>query len=72
MDDIKRRDLLLTGTVVAAAAAAVATPALAQTPAPAGNARSNIQAGDELIPYEGGKEVKRLRIINTAELELEA
>jgi hypothetical protein len=50
MDDIKRRDLLLTGTVVAAAAAAVATPALAQTPAPAGNARSNIQAGDELIP----------------------
>ena len=72
MDDIKRRDLLLTGTVVAAAAAAAATPALAQTPAPAGNARSNIQAGDELVPYEGGKEVKRLRIINTAELELEA
>jgi isopentenyl diphosphate isomerase/L-lactate dehydrogenase-like FMN-dependent dehydrogenase len=72
MDDIKRRDLLLTGTVVAAAAAAAATPSVAQTPAPAGNARSNIQAGDELIPYEGGKEVKRLRIINTAELELEA
>jgi len=69
--DIKRRDLLLTGTVVAAAAATAATPALAQTPAPA-NARSNIQAGDELIAYEGGKEVKRLRIINTAELELEA
>ena len=71
MDDIKRRDLLLTGTVVAAAAAA-ATPALAQAAAPASNARSNIQAGDELIPYEGSKEVKRLRIINTAELELEA
>jgi lactate oxidase len=68
--DIQRRDLLLTGTVVAAAAAA-ATPALAQT-LPSGNARSNIQAGDELVPYEGGKEVKRLRIINTAELELEA
>jgi isopentenyl diphosphate isomerase/L-lactate dehydrogenase-like FMN-dependent dehydrogenase len=68
--DIQRRDLLLTGTVVAAAAAAAAAPALAQTPS--GNARSNIQAGDELIPYEGGKEVKRLRIINTAELEVEA
>jgi len=68
--DIQRRDLLLTGTVVAAAAAAAA-PALAQE-LPSGNARSNIQAGDELVPYEGGKEVKRLRIINTAELELEA
>ena len=68
--DIQRRDLLLTGTAIAAAAAAA--PALAQTPAPAGNARSNIQAGDELIAYEGGKDVKRLRIINTAELELEA
>ena len=73
--DIQRRDLLLTGTVIAAAAAAA--PARAQTPAPTqelpnGNARSNIQAGDDLIPYEGGKEVKRLRIINTAELELEA
>ena len=64
--DIQRRDLLLTGTVVAAAAAAAA-PALAQE-LPSGNARSNIQAGDELVPYEGGKEVKRLRIINTAEL----
>jgi isopentenyl diphosphate isomerase/L-lactate dehydrogenase-like FMN-dependent dehydrogenase len=68
--DIQRRDLLLTGTVVAAAAAAAA-PALAQE-LPSGNARSNIQAGDQLVPYEGGKEVKRLRIINTAELELEA
>jgi L-lactate oxidase len=68
--DIQRRDLLLTGTVVAAAAAAAA-PVLAQQ-LPSGNARSNIQAGDELVPYEGGKEVKRLRIINTAELELEA
>jgi isopentenyl diphosphate isomerase/L-lactate dehydrogenase-like FMN-dependent dehydrogenase len=67
--DMQRRDLLLNGTILAAAAAA-ASPALAQ--APAGNARSNIQAGDELIPYEGGKEVKRLRIINTAELEIEA
>src|ERR1700752_1948872 len=66
--DIQRRDLLLPGTVVAAAAASA--PALAQTPA--GNARSNIQAGDELVPYEGGKEGKRLRIINTTELEGEA
>jgi isopentenyl diphosphate isomerase/L-lactate dehydrogenase-like FMN-dependent dehydrogenase len=73
--DIQRRDLLLTGTVIAAAAAAA--PAIAQTPAPtqelpSGNARSNIQAGDDQIAYEGGKEVKRLRIINTAELEIEA
>ena len=67
--DMQRRDLLLNGTMLAAAAAA--TPALAQTQ-PATNARSNIRAGDELIPYEGGKEVKRLRIINTAELEVEA
>ena len=70
--DIQRRDLLLTGTAIAAAAAAA--PSLAQ-PAqelPSGNARSNVQAGDQLIPYEGGKEVKRLRIINIAELELEA
>jgi isopentenyl diphosphate isomerase/L-lactate dehydrogenase-like FMN-dependent dehydrogenase len=69
--DMQRRDLLLNGTMLAAAAAAPS--ALAQTQElPAGNARSNIQAGDELIPYEGGKEVKRLRIINTAELEIEA
>jgi len=80
--DVQRRDFLLTGTMMAAAAAAVTTTqARAQTPVsvpaptqdlPAGNARSNIQAGDELIPYEGAKEVKRLKIINTAELELEA
>ena len=78
--DMQRRDFLLTGTMVAAAAAAAA-PAAAQTRAPApapaaalpqGNARSNIEAGDALIPYEGSKEVKRLRIINTAELEIEA
>ncbi len=80
--DVQRRDFLLTGTMMAAAAAAVTTTqARAQTPVsvpaptqdlPAGNARSNIQAGDELIPYEGAKEVKRLKILNTAELELEA
>ena len=72
--DIGRRDLLLTGTVVAAAAAAAA-PARAQTQTqeiPAANARSNIQAGDDQVAYEGGKDVKRLRIINTAELEVEA
>src|SRR6185295_12258797 len=77
--DIQRRDFLLTGAIVTAAAATA--PAAAQTRAPAsapaaavssGNARSNIQAGDELIPYEGSKEVKRLKIINTAELEIEA
>ena len=72
--DIQRRDLLLTGTVVAAAAAAAA-PALAQTQTqeiPAANARSNIQAGGDQVAYEGGKDVKRLRIVNTADLELEA
>jgi isopentenyl diphosphate isomerase/L-lactate dehydrogenase-like FMN-dependent dehydrogenase len=80
--DVQRRDFLLTGTMMAAAAAAATTAAAAPavrapTPAPiqelpSGNARNNIQAGDELIPYEGAKEVKRLKIVNTAELELEA
>ena len=53
-------------------------PALAQTAAqPAatrpGEARGGTaQPGDEAIQYTGGTEVKRLRIINTAELEVEA
>src|SRR5262245_7477029 len=77
--DIQRRDFLLTGAMVTAAAAAAPVAAQTRAPAsapaeavPSGNARSNIQAGDELIPYEGSKEVKRLKIINTAELEIEA
>ncbi len=73
--DVQRRDFLLTGTLAAAAAAA---PALAQTTAqpaadPPGQVRGGtVHPGDENIQYQGGTEVKRLRIINTAELEIEA
>jgi isopentenyl diphosphate isomerase/L-lactate dehydrogenase-like FMN-dependent dehydrogenase len=70
--DIQRRDFLLTGTMLAAAAAAA--PALAQTAPPGpGEARGGtVLPGDEKIQYTGGTEVKKLRIINTAELEIEA
>jgi len=76
--NVQRRDFLLSGTMMAAAMAA--SPQLAQTaaaqPAAApgpGEARGGTaQAGDEAIQYTGGTEVKRLRIINTAELEVEA
>src|SRR6185503_9561751 len=76
--NVQRRDFLLSGTMMAAAMAAA--PSLAQTaaaqPAAApgpGEARGGTaQAGDEAIQYTGGTEVKRLRIINTAELEVEA
>ena len=71
--DVQRRDFLLTGTL---AAAAVATSASAQTsnaPAGPGETRgSSIVPGDEKVQYTGGTEVKRLKIINTAELEIEA
>jgi L-lactate oxidase len=70
--DVQRRDFLLAGTAIAAAAAAA--PALAQTPsAPAAPAapvgRNTVQASDADIPYEGAKDVRRLKIINTFELE---
>lgn len=75
--NVQRRDFLLSGTMMAAAMAAA--PSLAQNAAPAapspgpGEARGGTaQAGDEAIQYTGGTEVKRLRIINTAELEVEA
>jgi isopentenyl diphosphate isomerase/L-lactate dehydrogenase-like FMN-dependent dehydrogenase len=75
--DVQRRDFLLTGTMVAAAAAAA--PALAQTtPAsvsaegPGQERGGSVRPGDEKVQYEGGKEVKKLRIVNTAELEIEA
>ena len=74
--DVQRRDFLFSGTMLAAAMAAA--PALAQTAAqPAapgpGEARGGTaQPGDEAIQYSGGSEVKRLRIINLAELETEA
>jgi isopentenyl diphosphate isomerase/L-lactate dehydrogenase-like FMN-dependent dehydrogenase len=74
---VQRRDFLFSGTMLAAAMAAA--PALAQTaaqPAAApgpGEARGGTaQPGDENIQYTGGSEVKRLRIINLAELEVEA
>jgi L-lactate oxidase len=74
--DVQRRDFLLTGTLAAAAVAAAA-PALAQTPvsveAGPGQARGgSVLPGDEKVQYSGGTEVKKLKIINTAELEIEA
>jgi L-lactate oxidase len=73
--DVQRRDFLLSGTMAAAAMAAA--PALAQSAAPAtpgpGEARGGTaQPGDEAIQYTGASDVKRLRIINLAELEVEA
>jgi isopentenyl diphosphate isomerase/L-lactate dehydrogenase-like FMN-dependent dehydrogenase len=72
--NVQRRDFLLSGTMMAAAMAAA--PALAQTAAQApgpGEARGGTALpGDENIQYSGGSEVKRLRIINLAELEVEA
>jgi len=74
--DVQRRDFLVTGTLAAAAVAAAA-PALAQTTQVAaagpGEARGgSVLPGDEKIQYTGGSEVKKLKIINTAELEIEA
>ena len=75
--NVQRRDFLLSGTMMAAAMAAA--PSLAQnaaqttpTPGPGESRGGTAQAGDEAIQYTGGTEVKRLRIINTAELEVEA
>lgn len=71
--DVQRRDFLLTGALAATAMAAAASPAQAQTPAGPGQERGgSVKPGDEKIVYEGGKEVKKLKIINTAELEIEA
>ena len=71
--DVQRRDFLMSGTMMAAAMAAA--PALAQTtatPGPGEARGGTAQPGDEAIQYSGGSEVKRLRIINLAELEVEA
>lgn len=71
--DVQRRDFLVSGTL---AAAAVATSAAAQTTNAGGGpgeARgSGVLPGDENVQYTGGTEVKRLKIVNTAELEAEA
>jgi lactate oxidase len=61
-----------------AMAAAAAVPALAQTAPSSADAGpgltrgSTLLPGDEKIQYQGGTEVKKLRVINTAELETEA
>ena len=70
--DVQRRDFLLAGTVMAAAAAAA--PSLAQTAggAPGETRGGSVLPGDEKVQYTGGTAVKKLRIINTAELEVEA
>ena len=76
--DVQRRDFLLSGTMMAAAIAASpslaqnATPASATPPGPGEARGGTAQAGDENVQYAGGTEVKKLRIINTAELEVEA
>src|SRR4030081_247712 len=74
--DVQRRDFLVTGTLAAAAVAA-ATPALAQATqgaaaGPGGGHGGPVLPCDEKIQYTGGTEVKKLKIINTAELEIEA
>jgi isopentenyl diphosphate isomerase/L-lactate dehydrogenase-like FMN-dependent dehydrogenase len=73
--DVQRRDFLFSGTMAAAAVAA-AGPALAQSaPAPSGPGQQrggSVLPGDEKVQYQGGTEVKKLKIINTAELEIEA
>src|SRR5215471_14073529 len=70
--DVQRRDFLLAGTVMAAAVAAA--PSLAQTAggAPGETRGGSVLPGDEKVQYTGGTAVKKLRIINTAELEVEA
>jgi len=71
--DVQRRDFLFTGALAATAVAAAATPARAQAPAGPGQERGgSVRPGDEKVVYEGGKEVKKLKIVNTAELEIEA
>ena len=72
--DVQRRDFLLTGTLAAAAVASTAAAAQsANAPAAPGETRgSSILPGDEKVQYQGGTDVKRLKIINTAELEVEA
>jgi isopentenyl diphosphate isomerase/L-lactate dehydrogenase-like FMN-dependent dehydrogenase len=71
--DVQRRDFLLTGTLAAAAVATSASAQTANAPAGPGETRgSSIVPGDEKVQYTGGTEVKRLKIVNTAELEIEA
>lgn len=72
--DVQRRDFLLTGTLAAAAVAGSAAAAqAANAPASPGETRgSSILPGDEKVQYTGGTEVKRLKVIDTADLEADA
>jgi L-lactate oxidase len=72
--DVQRRDFLMAaaaGVAVAAAAPAAAQPA--QPVAGPGQERgSSIRPGDESIQYTGGTEVKKIKVVNTFDLETEA
>ena len=65
--ELGRRELLVTGTLVAAAAAT--TPSLAQTQTPRA---ADGRPPPTDAPYQGGTQVRKLSIINAAELEKEA
>jgi hypothetical protein len=74
--NVQRRDFLIAGAVAAAASGvtlrAAAQPADVPGPGPGQERGGSVRPGDEAIQYSGGSEVKKLRIINTAELEVEA
>jgi L-lactate oxidase len=76
--EVKRREFLGT-TLAAAAAATAAGPVLAQNSAVSADAPlpgtvrgSTILPGDEKVQYQGGTAVKRIRVIDTRDLEEEA
>jgi lactate oxidase len=71
--DVQRRDFLLAGTMAAAAVAGAVSPAYAQNQSGPGEERgSSFRPGDDKVQYTGGTEVKKLKIINTGDLEVEA
>src|ERR1700742_5074881 len=73
--DVQRRDFLFNGTMAAAAPgmALFVTPVAAQpVPGPRPEGGGSVRPGDENIQYSGGKDVRKLRVVNTAELEVEA
>ncbi len=67
--DIMRRDLLLTGTLAAAAAATTSGPVLAQT---AAQREPGVSPDRPNVPYEGSKLNGKLQIVNLLDLEPEA
>jgi lactate oxidase len=66
---LMRRDFLLSSTLAAAAGMTASGPVLAQNTAPA-DPGVNMQRSD--APYEGGKAVQKLKIVNLLDLEPEA